>query len=196
METNIKTKQCTTCKMIKNIDEFSLQKDKNGKYYPRGECKKCKQIKNDKYNEIKRQKTEILRQQKEQLKKQETVRTCRKCGVEKPLTKEYFHSNPNKRTKEKVLSYVCLDCKRLYYRESNRRKNPKLKSKIRRNGTVSPLLCGNCKQLKPATKEFFYWIETKSRKYFSCTCIECSKEQTAEYRKKHPEITLNSTFAK
>ena len=37
----METKICNKCKIEKNIDEFRLKKDKNGKYYRYSYCKKC-----------------------------------------------------------------------------------------------------------------------------------------------------------
>jgi len=67
------TKECIKCHKIKELSDFSIREYPNGNKYPRGECKECCKIRQEKYHkehkeDIKKWHSEYYQNNKKELK--------------------------------------------------------------------------------------------------------------------------------
>lgn len=107
-----------------------------------------------------------------------TVRACKKCGEEKPITEEFFRKYahlPN------TLDGTCRNCRRaegrVYNRESSRRRSQAAQAVAPFGQVLTSLLgeqekaCSQCGQVHPATSEFF--PRTALRSGLGARCKAC-----------------------
>lgn len=95
----MKTKLCRKCNLEKNIENFRLKKDKNGKYYRYSYCKECEKIELKKYRKNNYKK--YYEKNKEKIKeKNKLYRENNKEKISKYYNNEYMkkwrENNPDK----------------------------------------------------------------------------------------------------
>lgn len=107
------------------------------------------------------------------------IRKCKKCGIEKLLSKEFFGSQ--KRNGKIYYHRTCKKCKK------EKSLLPKENKKVKIIG-----LCNKCGIIKPQTIEFFSRIENKDTGilYWLGTCKACEKIRNKQYRADNREYLL------
>lgn len=106
-----------------------------------------------------------------------TTKRCKKCGESFPATAEYFHRN--KSTKS-GLTELCKDCESK--RRGYKKRIPRVPDGLRR--------CSICKQIFPASRDYFTYSKHDTRYGLSHNCRECAKRLAIEWCKNHPEESL------
>ncbi len=114
------------------------------------------------------------------------VKTCTKCKVEKPATKEYFHKDS---TCQSGWDYSCKMCVNAANKLKNSLKNTASKdqdlSDIKSYGYVFKV-CTVCKTKLPGTLDFFYF--SKNCKHsLTPHCKACHRVQAQRWRIANPE---------
>ncbi len=122
------------------------------------------------------------------------VWTCTKCGIEKPLTVEFFSERSNSRGFESR----CRDCVRAYKYENaqkhkaerrrrvNERNRQKREAREAERAAQPPpthRVCVKCGQEKPLTAEWFAIRSGTSR--LDTRCRECVRKYIRQYTKIH-----------
>lgn len=108
------------------------------------------------------------------------TKVCPKCRQEKPATTEYF--NRCKHTRDGLQSW-CRECKKKDHLEHKEARNLRARERYRAMHPKEEIpegfkKCSNCKQLKPATNEYFS-LNKRTKDGFAHRCKECRKN--AEY---------------
>ena len=166
------TKQCPTCEIEKEIDEFCKDsKTKDGRYY---ECKKCKYKRNRKWNSenstrikelqktrYENNKDSILRQHKEYREThKEQINILNKKWREE--NKEYKNSNDRKYRENRP------EQTRLYWEEWEK-KNPEKTKKSKRTSLY------NRRSMTPEGRHtVFEWECLKAR--YNNSCLRCGRD--------------------
>lgn len=170
-------KTCSICKKELPITSEYFNKNKNVKDGFENRCKKCKK-------EEAKQKT-LLNKTKEIIFDSNATQICKKCGIEKPLTKEYYTF----RNDSQKFRTECNDCKKGYnkqYREQNVFKYVD-KEYI---GYDTTKVCYNCKQEFPFNQDYFY-RDISNTSGLSHECKQCANnrrdKRVEEYKKIHTE---------
>ena len=96
---------------------------------------------------------------------------CRRCGVDKPLTTEFYSVEKRNKSGFSGTCKVCAAAMQRAWREENKRKEkPRLDF----------LRCSKCGVEKPATNEFFH-SHSRSTTGFKRACKICRKVETRNY---------------
>lgn len=117
---------------------------------------------------------------------------CIKCKEWKPLTPEYF---PRESKRKDGFNVYCKVCVNAYNRSRHNRKSPlpeTLPDGYKR--------CTKCKELKPCTKEYFYY--NRHNDIFFAACKKChdayekARKQTEEVKSRRLQLYLEHRDAK
>lgn len=128
---------------------------------------------------------------------------CSRCGKEKPATIEHFN-----RCKNGLQSW-CKECKKEYHIEHRAEHNKKAMERYYKLHPKEEVpegfkKCSNCKQLKPATNEYFS-LNKRTKDGFAYRCKECRRkveywddpksvqEKRKEYYRKNKDKVLQLT---
>lgn len=108
---------------------------------------------------------------------------CTKCKQSKPATLEYFSAN---KTRPDGLQHRCKECVKAAWKLAHP-KTPKPPKK--QNAPEGYKRCISCKQVKPATEEYFYVCKSQAD-LLDYYCKDCKSEKAkARYTKKRPDYT-------
>src|SRR2546429_3325869 len=146
MEDSIPQKQCTGCKRWKPATTEYFHAGKNYPYGVRSRCKACLNTKDDK--------------RKKRVKPRDTEGNiqCSKCRQWKPATTEFFFARKGRKT---GFRSDCKECGKLG-----------TKYEYMPHADVPTLQCRQCKEIKPATPEYFAKY-ARARLGLRSTCKKC-----------------------
>lgn len=103
------------------------------------------------------------------------TRVCKRCGKEKPTTRDYFHRHTPK-GKNPWWSGKCKVCVSAEWKEKNRVKNPKLLMKEMEDKELKAegkKKCSKCFEIKPLNDEFFSLENDRGKLRFRARCKDC-----------------------
>lgn len=102
-------KECTKCGVSKPFDKEHFKRESNNKSGLAGTCKECHRKHLKEYYKN-RKRTNI------------DSKECSKCGIEKPMTEEFYHRHKRSSTGFKT---ACKKCRKIESRRYNTREETK-----------------------------------------------------------------------